>query len=152
MITLRIEGLDELKSDFARGVEEIPGEIRAAMVQATGRVQIRARELAPYKRGNLRQSIFTEIQDNGFKGIVGQDATKAKYGIYQEYGTQPYVILPVTKKALYWKGALHPVRVVNHPGIKAHPFMQPAFDENIDKIQEIFEKAVDNIINVIAKR
>jgi hypothetical protein len=29
---------------------------------------------------------------------------------------RPHKIIPKNKKALYWKGASHPVRSVNHPG------------------------------------
>ena len=31
--------------------------------------------------------------------------------------------IPKDKKALYWPGAAHPVRKVNHPGSKANDFM-----------------------------
>jgi len=43
-----------------------------------------------------------------------------------EEGTGPHVILPRNKKALFWKGADHPVRMVNHPGTKPRPYLMPA--------------------------
>lgn len=43
-----------------------------------------------------------------------------------EYGTNPHTIVPRTKKALFWPGARHPVRKVNHPGTPAQPFIRPA--------------------------
>ena len=39
-----------------------------------------------------------------------------------QLGTGPYVIRPKNGKALFWKGAKHPVKSVNHPGIPARPF------------------------------
>ena len=40
-------------------------------------------------------------------------------------------ILPVRKKALFWPGAMHPVRVVNnHPGIKQNDYWQRGIDNS----------------------
>lgn len=41
-------------------------------------------------------------------------------------GAAPHVIVPVNKKALFWPGAAHPVRRVNHPGNRANPFLKRA--------------------------
>src|SRR5687767_13391524 len=42
---------------------------------------------------------------------------------YQDQGTKgPYTISPRKKRALYWKGASHPMRRVTHPGLKAQGF------------------------------
>lgn len=58
---------------------------------------------------------------------VSQDAvivgTDRKYAQYHQFGTQPYVIRPKRGRYLFWKGAAHPVRKVNHPGLPARPFM-----------------------------
>ncbi|NME95358.1 hypothetical protein HF847_05040 [Clostridium cochlearium] len=40
------------------------------------------------------------------------------YGAILEEGSKPHVITPKNGKALYWKGATHPVKKVNHPGTK----------------------------------
>ncbi|KEH90616.1 hypothetical protein [Clostridium botulinum] len=40
------------------------------------------------------------------------------YGEILEEGSKPHVITPKNGKALYWKGAAHPVKKVNHPGTK----------------------------------
>lgn len=151
MLTLKIEGLDALKQDFQLGLESVSANVRWAMVQSVGAVQIKARSLVPYKTGKLRQSIFTEIENNGFRGIVGQDRSNADYGVYHEYGTSPYTITPTRMRALYWKGALHPVKSVQHPGLRARPFMTPGLEQSIDKITSLFEQAVEKIIKVIEK-
>jgi hypothetical protein len=45
--------------------------------------------------------------------------------IYQAKGTKgPYPIRPRTKRALFWKGAAHPVKRVSHPGLKAQRFSE----------------------------
>lgn len=55
---------------------------------------------------------------------VGTNVTYA--AIHQLGGqTSPHVIRPKNGKALYWPGAAHPVKSVNHPGSKipARPFL-----------------------------
>jgi hypothetical protein len=49
-----------------------------------------------------------------------------EYAIYVEQGTGPYVIFPRNKKALFWEGASHPVKVVHHPGNRPRPYLVPA--------------------------
>jgi len=41
-------------------------------------------------------------------------------------GTKPHDIYPRIKKALYWPGATHPVKMVHHPGAKPNPFVKVA--------------------------
>jgi HK97 gp10 family phage protein len=151
-LTFKIEGLDELKRDIQKGGSELKKEVKWAMSNSVNVVKNSAQVAAPYKTGTLRRSIYTDIQDSGFKGIVGQDSNMASYGIGVEYGTRPHTIEPVNKRALYWKGALYPVRRVNHPGTAAHPFMQPALDDNIDNIKAYFDKAILNIVHFMARK
>ena len=69
--------------------------------------------------GTFRNSI--SLQPPVGKKITVSDGVK--YGIHLEYGTRPHTIRPKTKKALYWKGARHPVKSVRHPRTRAYrPF------------------------------
>jgi len=65
----------------------------------------------------------TTISGDQLTGYWG--SYSVKYARWVEEGTQPHVILPKTKKALFWPGADHPVRMVNHPGTKARPYLVP---------------------------
>ena len=66
-----------------------------------------------------------------------------KYAVMVEKGTRAHIIKPKSKKALYWKGATHPVKQVNHPGSKAKPYLIPAFEKEIpyfvEKLKEVVE-------------
>lgn len=54
----------------------------------------------------------------------------AEYAIYQDQGTQPYLIQSRRPNGyLFWEGADHPVQVVHHPGIRAKHFVQQSMDE-----------------------
>lgn len=43
-----------------------------------------------------------------------------------EQGSRPHVIEAKNKQALFWKGARHPVKKVNHPGTPAYHFLRNA--------------------------
>jgi len=71
-----------------------------------------------YKSGALKHSIrITSLTDSSVS--VGSDRP---YAIYHQFGTRPYRIRSRSAAALFWKGAAHPVRSVNHPGLPARPF------------------------------
>lgn len=72
--------------------------------------------------GRLRTSITKKVDRRGVE--VG---TGVRYGAIHQFGgrTPPRVIRPRRKKALFWPGARHPVKRVNHPGstVPARPFL-----------------------------
>lgn len=73
--------------------------------------------------GHLRGSIRYQLQ--GTNGVA--IGTNRVYAAIQQLGgkTSPSVIVPKTKKALFWPGAAHPVKSVRHPGsvIPARPYL-----------------------------
>ncbi len=152
-ITLKIEGLDKFRDDVHRGAAEIPGQIRYAMAKAVNAVKNTAQPMAPFKTGNLRRSVYTEVQNNGFKGIIGVDANAAPYGIYMEYGTRPHAITAVNKRALAnVRANIVFGKIVQHPGTAARPFMAPALEQNTDIIKGYFSDAILKIVQIMAGR
>lgn len=151
MITVKIEGLDELKNGLDSAVSDIPQQINWAMVQSVNVVKNSAQDYAPYKTGTLRRSIYTDVQDNGFTGIVAQDPDVADYGVYMEYGTGPHIIEAINKRVLADQSMnLIFGKIVHHPGTAPRPFMSPAIEDNIDTIQGYFSEAVKRLIDTIA--
>lgn len=80
-------------------------------------IELAARE-PPKRSGQLNRSrqLRSRITPTGFAVDVQYTAPQATF---TNDGTRPHIILPRRKKALYWPGAAHPVRRVNHPGTKA---------------------------------
>ena len=52
------------------------------------------------------------------------------YGEILEEGSPAHVITPKNSKALYWKGADHPVKRVNHPGTQGFHTLENTLQEN----------------------
>ena len=100
------------------------------------RIERQAKELAPVDTGELRRSITTEGS-----GLDYEISTDLEYSEYIEDGTSPHIING--NPYLYWEGASHPVRSVNHPGNRAYLYMETAFDTQTedldDRIAEIIE-------------
>lgn len=92
--------------------------------------------------GRLKGSITTNIIGQ-FNGEVG---TNVEYANIIEEGSRPHAIRPNKKKYLYWQGAEHPVKEVNHPGTKASPFMEPAAIKNEKKFNQDLEKLAKEIL------
>lgn len=66
------------------------------------------------------------------------------YGEILEEGSKPHIITPKNGKALYWKGASHPVRIVHHPGTEGFNTFEKTLEENksnvINKIVEYWSE------------
>jgi hypothetical protein len=65
--------------------------------------------------GRYRGSIAWRLGQDGL-GMYAEIGSAVPYAAILEEGSRPHVIVPRRKRALYWKGARHPVRRVNHPG------------------------------------
>lgn len=143
--SLQIKGLDQLARDAQRVGGEMPEMLRQAMVKSTNIIKDDARKKVLHKTGTLRRSINV-IRATAKKGViaVGED-----YGIYIETGTKAHgpvrakaLMIPVkagTPGAKLWKGK-HVIYRKWVKGIKAHPFMEPAFKNNADEVLREFEQ------------
>ena len=94
-----------------------------AMQRSVLIVEAAAKREAPVRTGNLRRTITSRVEQGGQRGVVG---TNAPYARPVHDGSRLHLIRPVRARALMWKGAAHPVRVVKHPGSKANPFFERA--------------------------
>jgi phage gpG-like protein len=72
------------------------------------------------KTGDLLRSFHYQVsQDNLILGFDG--AFEAKKALWHHFGTKPYIIRPINKKALVFAGVV--VKRVNHPGLPARPLV-----------------------------
>ena len=103
----------------------------------------------PHKTDNLIQSFG--FRSGPLQASWGPNRqTPASYAIFVELGTKAHEIWPVNKQALYWPGADHPVKHVNHPGTKANPYMERIRDEATPDINQFFGGALAKAVQAIA--
>lgn len=149
-LTVKVEGINEAQARFKSAPTSITETFFTAMVEVVTLVKNRAQDIVAYKTGTLRRSIQERVENNGFRGIVYQDASIAPYGESIEKGRRALTIYPKTKKALYWHGAPHPMRSVNQPARAARPFMAPALEYSLPQVRSIFQKATATIARRLA--
>ena len=105
--------------------DEIKDDVRKVVKNSAFNIEKNAKSSASVKTGHLKRSISTKMGD--MEATI--HTSNLKYAPMVEFGTRPHIIRAKNKKALYWKGASHPVKQVNHPGSKAKPYLIPAFEK-----------------------
>ena len=119
--------------------DEIKDDIRKVVKNSAFNIERNAKSSASVKTGHLRRSISTKIGD--MEATI--HTSNLKYAPMVEFGTRPHIIRAKNKKALYWKGATHPVKQVNHPGSKAKPYLIPAFEKEKDQFLERLKEVIE---------
>ena len=128
MISMNISASGDLIGVIADSRDRL-GEGFKAIVEALGKS---ARKTAPVRTGALRDSV--SATDAG--ELSGDVTYGAPYASFLHEGTGIYgprgkiiVIRPKNKKALFWRGASHPVSVVRQKGIRPQGFVTKAIRE-----------------------
>ena len=142
MIKIDTNGIDKFAVELIKISEESKGNVQKAIKKSAFNIEANAKKnLASNKSvvtGHLRRSIATKMGD--LEATI--HTSNVKYAIIVEKGSKAHVIRPKNKKALYWKGASRPVKLVNHPGSKAKPYLEPAFESEKDKFIENLKEAI----------
>lgn len=103
----------------------------------------------PYQTGNLLHSFRASTSR-----LEHRWYPTAKYArIIDEGGkTRPHTIRPRAAQALYWPGAEHPVKKVDHPGskIRGQNYMQKIVDKSRPEIEQTFNKITRRLLDEVA--
>lgn len=148
-VIVEIKNLNELRRAL-REYPKISEPILQKAVVASGAILAKhtlRKNPVPYRTGFLLQSFrFTTGR------LLARWFPTTYYAIYVHEGTRPHEIYPRLKHALFWEGANHPVKKVNHPGTRANPFMEKIAKKAAPDINKLFVQALDTINREIAKR
>ena len=142
MIKINVDEIDKFAVELIELSEKSRDNVQKAVKKSAFNIEAKA-------KNNLKdnRSVVTRHLCLGVKTEVkGLEATvhtsNIKYAIIVEKGSKAHVIRPKNKKALYWEGASRPVKMVNHPGSRAKPFLIPAFESEKDKLIENLKEAI----------
>lgn len=97
---------------------------------------------APWKdrTSTARRALHSGAEKAGENTIRMYLAHGVRYGGILETGSKPHIIRPKNKKALYWRGASHPVKAVKHPGTKPRAIVEPTAKKYKVKIRDTLVK------------
>ena len=96
---------------------------------------------SPVDHGLLKSWFIESISED--EAHIKSPAT---YASFVNDGTGPYIIEPVSAKALYWEGADHPVKRVHHPGIQGQHFVEQSIDDVEGRVDGYFLKALSEVL------
>lgn len=135
-MSVKFDGLDEIFERFDMFVNE--DKVNAALGKACALVERSAKEKAPKGDGALRRSITSKVED--FEGIV---FTPLFYAPYVEFGTGLFAE-ENGRKDVPWcyqdeKGEWHTTS-----GMKPHPYLRPALEENREQIVQLIKESLTN--------
>jgi HK97 gp10 family phage protein len=142
MIKIDTNEIDKFAVELIELSEKSRDNVQKAIKKSAFNIEANAKKnLAANKSvvtGHLRRSIATKMGD--LEATI--HTSNVKYAVIVEKGSKAHIIRPKNKKALYWKGAKRPVKLVNHPGSKAKPYLEPAFESEKDKFIENLKEAI----------
>jgi hypothetical protein len=110
----------KISSDVVSKVRRISSPLVHNTTDDMSRIVIR-NLVSNTKSGALIRSVYVRKYVGRGRVYIGTDHWR-----FIEYGTKAHIIKPRYRKALYWDGALHPVRRVRHPGTRAYAPMRRA--------------------------
>jgi hypothetical protein len=153
---IRIEGLEEFRSDINKAVGMFPSVVRTAMDKSTRHIKNEVQdkiisEKIPYT-GQLQQSIYAKVTGS-YRGEV---FVGAKHGIFVERGTRPH--WPPREPIERWAAVkLHQPglgfvisRKIARVGTKAHEYFKPAVETSVGFVEKTFNQTVDVLLKAMA--
>ena len=133
-MSIEFDGLNEVLAMLDKPVE--PEKLERALMRACLVVERAAKQKAPKGTGELQRSITSKVEDG--QGIV---YTPLEYAPYVEYGTGLFAE-EGGRKDVPWcyqddEGNWH-----STSGMRPHPFMRPALDENREDILRVLREGL----------
>lgn len=166
MIEIEIKGLEEQLEKFRRFEEIASKHLRASMLKSVTTLRSEIVPLTPVFLGRLRNSINSEVVDDGHLSIVGKVGSSLRSEIYplvMEFGRKPGAKMPPPSALERWvhlqlgvseKEALGVAFKVawgiHRHGIKARHFMREGYNKSKDRIIGYFNDALKRITEEIS--
>lgn len=126
-------------TDLATLGAEFAARAQRARIHGLQAIENAADTEAPHRSGNLKAAITTN--QTTLDVYVSKAAPYAQF-VHEGtglWGPKRERIKPKTKKALYWRGARHPVASV--AGIKPNPFMDRGEQRAIPRVLQAIDEA-----------
>jgi len=147
--TIRIKGM----ADLTRRLREVKGAIADTLEEAgtLGMLAIEggARDKVSVDIGELRRGITTKTLEKSESSVKIGTGTNIEYAPYLEYGTGIYAESGkgrTTPWVYHYTGTKGPEGWRFTRGIKAKPFLRPAYDENKEWVKEIVRDELERAI------
>lgn len=140
----------KLAVDLYRAEGTVGAKASAAIRKTAFDLERDAKILAPVDTGDLENSITTDVEGDGrFGSMSAEIGPTVEYGAAIEYGSDPHVIRAKDGGKLVFKGiggGLVFVDEVHHPGNAPQPYMGPAFDRNVPRLERALGQIGEDVL------
>ncbi len=124
----------EFRNKLETKINEIPGRTINLIDDISDVVEAYMRDESPVRFGDLQNSHTTEVLSD-LERWIGPTVKHAEYVVK---GTRPHLI--EGNPFLYWKGAEHPVRRVQHPGTSPNDYITRAKDRSEGRSSQLIQE------------
>lgn len=161
-IQAQIQGSESLQRKLQAMTEAVRGQMLERALVAGGLVIVNAaKEIAPYRTGNLRRSIHVGGHAGESGGLINTTGgevsppvvtpdrveiyvgTNVEYAAQREYGG---TIVPVNAPMLSWQDADGTRHFAHSVTQEATPYLRPAVDENTEAVQREVGEALRDLL------
>ena len=141
-IKINVENQGEINKYFQILLSKNKPALRSAITTSCILLVANAQKIAPVDTGRLKNSIVPMVYDTtlGISGVVG---TNVKYAPDVEFGTNRHLAYVGTWAARH--GFSKKTKWLWVSG-KAHPFLEPSFENSFSDIAKIFSEKVRGMI------
>lgn len=161
-----LKGSKRLRQKFRAYHQRASGKIEKALYKGGIVIEADAKLLVDVDTGHLRRSISTRLIKVGNKTIV-EVGTNLEYGIIVEFGSMPHfppvdALEPWVKRVILngveeYKGEARDVafavaKTISEWGTHPRPFLQPAYDMNINHIKVNVKQAIQESKSELKKK
>ncbi len=126
-VNIDIKALEQFGKGLRQYRRDLEKALKKAMEKTVLEIEAEAKKRCPVDTGRLRASINPKVK-SPTEGSVG---TNVEYAKYVEYGTR---------------------RRGNHPGMRAQPFLEPAFIAGKKKAKKYFDEAFDGLADFLQRK
>jgi HK97 gp10 family phage protein len=147
--TIRIKGMADLTRRLREVKTAISDDLEFAGTKGMLIVEGGARRNVSVDTGALRRSIITKTLEKTENSVKIGTGTNLEYGPYLEYGTGIYAENGEgrdTPWAYKYTGTKGPEGWRTTVGMKAKPFLRPAYDENKERVQDAVREELERAI------
>ena len=157
-LDIKAKGFDKPIQNLANYDQVATQENRKAMGKAVAIVTKAGKEnVAVGVSGEARAKIHGEIREDGPGAVLGVVGGYSDHSLVLEKGADAHwpnlagLALWVKRKLQVANDRVQSVtylvaRKISKRGLRAQPYLEPAFEDNQDKITKIFEQALANIV------
>jgi hypothetical protein len=157
-VDIEVIGADRLAAGLTRAAgTAAPEELRGAMETSLLLIEGDARRTVKRDTGRLQNSITHRVSGNAAAAgtLVGAVGPSEAYGVYVERGRRPGRPPPLSAVAGWARRhGVSPyvvARAIGRKGVKAAPFLVPAYEKNRGRIDALFARAGARVVEAVTR-